>query len=472
MMEKKEFDVNKIVDEETKKLGFSEEDKKKFINALTGIDQDKLKEEIEKQKNILRECYNNLIEIYFEYLDWKKEHIIIAALWTIGTYFHENFPTYPYLFLNATKSSGKTRAINLITYMSKDGEVLNSLTEAVLFRTKGTLGIDEFESIERKGKESLRELLNTAYKRGAKVKRLKKVKEKGEEKQVVEEFDVYRPIIMANIYGIENILADRCIYMQIDRSYNESIINLLEIFKYEEKVKQIKTLLNKCSLVCVVAPVEMYKEWNEYIKKYYIYIHKYINNTNLHNNTTNPEFNLFFNKLKNLRILGRELELAFPLLLIASEISNEVFDETCLIIKELFAQKREDDILENRDISLFDFISQKNNEGVYESVNKLAIEFKEFLQTGEDWINSKWMGNALKRLGLIVKKRRLARGVEVILNIPKAQNRIRMFKEPEQKKEQCPICGLEVYPEDWNFLTQTCKLCSKESEDENESKSY
>jgi len=35
------------------------------------------------------------------------------------------------------KGSGKSRAMALITCLSKEGQMLNSLTEAVLFRTKG-----------------------------------------------------------------------------------------------------------------------------------------------------------------------------------------------------------------------------------------------------------------------------------------------------------------------------------------------
>jgi hypothetical protein len=41
-----------------------------------------------------------------------------------------------------------------------------------MFRTTGTLAIDEFEGIQRKGTEALKELLNSAYKKGSVVKRL------------------------------------------------------------------------------------------------------------------------------------------------------------------------------------------------------------------------------------------------------------------------------------------------------------
>jgi hypothetical protein len=38
------------------------------------------------------------------------------------------------------------------------------------------------------------------------------------------------------------------------------------------------------------------------------------------------------------------------------------------------------------------------------------------------------MGRALKRLNLIIDKRRIAKGIEVTLNIEKAEQKLSMFK--------------------------------------------
>ncbi|KKK86046.1 hypothetical protein LCGC14_2767140, partial [marine sediment metagenome] len=168
----------------------------------------KQKEDIKEK---LKEYYYTIKDFLKQYCDMKDEYYVIIPLWILGTYFQSHFPSYPYLYFNAMKSSGKTRTMGLIISLSKEGQMLNSLTEAVLFRTTGTLGIDEFEGVERKGKEGLRELLNSAYKKGVSVKRVKKIKSDKGEEQVIEEFDVYRPIVMANIWGMENVLEDRCI---------------------------------------------------------------------------------------------------------------------------------------------------------------------------------------------------------------------------------------------------------------------
>ena len=59
--------------------------------------------------------------------------------------------------------------VQKVCKLAKDGNVMASPTEAVLFRTNGTLGIDEFEGVANKDKSSIRELLNGAYKKGIKI---------------------------------------------------------------------------------------------------------------------------------------------------------------------------------------------------------------------------------------------------------------------------------------------------------------
>ena len=50
------------------------------------------------------------------------------------------------------------------------------------------------------------------------------------------------------------------------------------------------------------------------------------------------------------------------------------------------------------------------------------------MQSNEEWLNNIWMGRALQRLSLIKEKRRRNRGIEIRLNIKKAQDKIKMFK--------------------------------------------
>ena len=389
-------------------------------------------EEQEKYKEELLTAYLNINDVLKKYCDLKEEYYNIISLWIIGTYFHEFFPSFPYLYINATKGSGKTRLLKLVTFLSKDGELLNSLTEAVLFRSKGTLGIDEFEGISRKGNEALRELLNSAYKRGTRVKRMKKVKgEKGEE-QTVEVFDVYRPIAIANIWGMEEVLGDRCISLVLERSPKNEITNLIEMFEYENIVTETKLILqnlskkgtenkpNRCSLCRCSYYLELYKNWNNYV------IGNYTNSTNTTNTTNYTNYTHLFEKLKFSHISGRDLELSFPLLLVSNEIGE--IETTLSTLSKIVEERREEDVTENKDILLIDFVSQEKEGSGFDTIRSTLKNFKGFIQSDEDWINEKWLGRALKRLNLIVQKRRRSFGTEIILNITKAKEKIKIFK--------------------------------------------
>ena len=401
----------------TKKLSDKDFDK------LRAGDTD-LGKEYEENKERLLTAYKNIIDILKEYLDIEKSYYNLIALWIIGTYFHKNFPSYPYLYFNAMKGSGKTRTMNLITCLSKDGCIQNSMTEAVLFRTDGTLAIDEFEGINRKGTENLRELLNSAYKKGVKVKRMKQKKTEEGVEMVVEEFEVYRPIVLANISGMDEVVSDRCISLILEKSSNKKIINLIEIFSDDLIVKETLKLLDLVSFVSMSFTGERYREWNKFVKL------RTTNNTNNINNiynTNNTNNTIPFEIISSMDLNGRDLELSLPLCLIANEISGDLLKETTLTLKSIFSQKKQDDLTENYDVSLYDFVSQYDASG-WVSISRLCNDFRNFLDTSDEWINNKWLGRALKRLVLVKESKRLGNGRYVILNIDKSIEKIKMFK--------------------------------------------
>ena len=397
----------------------SEEDFKK----LNKTDYD-LEGEKDNAKNTLSDAYLNIIEILKKYVDIDKKYLPIISLWIIGTYFHKEFRSFPFLYFNAMKGSGKTRMLNLIITLAKDGEMLNSLTEAVLFRTSGTLAIDEFEGISRKGNENLKELLNSAYKRGTKVKRMRKKKTIEGEEQVVEEFDVYRPIILANIWGMDNVLGDRCISVVLEKSNNKRITRLIELFDEDIITTRTKELLQRESVVWCskMTLAEVYRNWNKYIIKEdttnYITTHTY-NYTKLH---------ALYKKIKESNIDGRVLELTMPLIIIANSLGGKIVDEVIEIIKSIIEERKVDDIYNNKDVAVLDYLSQEVPNTKFVSITDLTNKFKEFLGESEDWINSKFVGRALNRLRLILKKKRMNKGIYVMLDYLKAQDKMRMFK--------------------------------------------
>lgn len=381
------------------------------------------------------DCYRDIISVMNYYMDIPEESSKLISLWILGTYTHKEFNSYPFLFLNAMRGSGKSRMLNLISSLCKDGQVINNVTEAVLFRTAKdhTIIMDEIESIVKKDKQGFRELLNSAYKKGTTVKRMKKVKGKEGDEMKVEEFDLYTPVCMANISGMEEVLSDRCITIILEKSDNKGKTKLIEDFDDNEIIRRIKRTLeeNQCSLCNVVSQKNIKRGWNNYISdKYNNYIYTLYTYTTLTTLTTLDKDLELFNKIDSLDIDGRNLELFFPLLNIASLIDDMLIDEILSIAKDSVTQKKRYEAADSPDVSLYELISKKDPL-VWYPITDLLNDFKHYYTSDEgdrEWLNTKWLGRALRRLKLVVDDRRRAQGMQVLLDVSKSLEKSRMFK--------------------------------------------
>lgn len=56
---------------------------------------------INEVNELLEECYEGIKNVYRKYLDLNEDYYDIIPLWVIGSYFHESFESFPYLFFNA-----------------------------------------------------------------------------------------------------------------------------------------------------------------------------------------------------------------------------------------------------------------------------------------------------------------------------------------------------------------------------------
>lgn len=411
------------------------------------------------------ECYNEILAILREFLDADEKMYKFVATWIIGTYFHSQFKTFPLLFFNAMRGSGKTRTLHLVNVLSNggDGGVLNNVTESGVFRRpkhKITC-FDEMERIGDKDKNTLRELFNAAYKQGMKVMRMKKVVKDHQEEYRPEYFEPFYPIAMANIWGFEEVLSDRAVTFVLEKSVHPMKTRLVENFEDDERILQIKRTLEKFSVVVsLVSPQKhLYREWNNFIKKTFSYsfpLSTATTLTTLYTPTTQTtqttqqqevelgdgcyELNELFEKINSANIVARNFELMFPIILTASKISKEITDDIIQICQELVDAKKQDESNESLDVALIEFISLRNNhprEFVY--VSDLATKFKTYigdLGVDSNWMNVNWMGRALKRLNLYTDKKRIASGRMVLLNTAKAAEKMKMFQrgEPDDSK--------------------------------------
>lgn len=441
-----------MVSEEKEEI--KEEDFKVYESVL--VDKPE-KEQKDSLRMMLGRVYEEILDALKNYSDLKERDYEIIALWIIGTYFYRDFLTFPYLFLNATKGAGKSRTLRLICALAWNGQILGSITESVLFRVAGTgtLGLDEFEGIARKDNSGLREILNSGYKRGMKILRMKKKKTSNSEEYVTEDFEPYTPIVMANIWGMEEVLGDRCITSVLEKSDKSKYILKLEDYDNDLHIKNIKSQLNflkkenlvyKCSLC---SEKNIYTLWNNWVNEKYstLYTNTTLTTYNTYNTpnfdeneenvVTKTEIDSFFNKIVDTGINGRDLELFMSLFLIGKFIGNDVLDKMLKIASETTKEKRKEELMESKDVLLVEYIS--NQEMHFIKIKELIEGFRRFIEyNSEDeyynWCNSRWLGRALKRMGLIVDKRRMGEGYEVTLNIQKAKEKLTIFKNDTTKQ--------------------------------------
>jgi len=380
--------------------------------------------------------YHLLLRIIKDWVDMEEDYYHIIACWILGTYFIEHFISFPYIFINAVKRSGKTRLLKLCATLSKDGVYTANLTEAVLFRLPAakqcSLFIDEAERITGREKGALRLLLNSAYKKGMKIFRARKNPQN--ERYVIDEFEIFIPIALANIQGIDDVLEDRCITIILERSMKINVVGRPEFFEYDFKIKFFKYIISS-----VVSDVGV--GWGNLYNMNDIMFNDVLHtNTSYTDYTTNTN-NTTYTIIKALQnnIIGRDLELWYPLLLIKKTFRDKTFDDFIEIAKRMIKEKQTIDILEDRDTSILMFISNfiigksKDDFFPYTDIVKQFIESE-----GSDWLNSWKLGKILRRLKIVIEKRRMGKGVEIRLSFEKIKKKIQDLglDLPESKVEK------------------------------------
>jgi len=143
------------------------------------------------------------------YVTLAETSTLVIALWAVATYTWTGFDAFPYLVVtSATKRSGKTRLLELMSFVASNSRLVANISPAALYRTisadKPTLLIDEAEMFSS-AKSEFRSLLNTGYRRGQTVKR-----HDGD-------YETYCPKAFALIGDVHDTLRDRSIVIQMRR---------------------------------------------------------------------------------------------------------------------------------------------------------------------------------------------------------------------------------------------------------------
>jgi hypothetical protein len=360
----------------------------------------------------LKKVYEQVCGKLKFFIDFEdSRYYSFVSLWIIGTYFHQLFSAYPYLYINATKRSGKTKLLTTIGFMSFNPETFIAPSSASFYRIiqaeKCTLLIDEIEKLPKKEASDIRGIILSGYKKGFSVPRIEEVREsRGEKKFKTVKYDTYSPKAMANISGIEEVIADRCVSIILTRSLNKSILNR-DPRTYSVDFQPIRDSLFLCQMLL----------WEKIKKSYEMFGDLLSENAKISD----------FDSLKKLKenVSSRHWELWQPILAIANCINRNIVDEMVSLAIDMTKEKEEEEEVESFDTSLIRVLCGIVDKTDWYAVSHIAKE----LRIGEEFekITSEQVSRALSRLKLIYSRKEMNRRRNVLIKLEKLKECAKKF---------------------------------------------
>ncbi len=366
------------------------------------------------------EVFHSVFCAWDEFIELPSlKETVYQTLWAIGTYFAQLFLAYPYNYLGGVKQTGKTKSLMLHAAICFNAVLSGNISTAALYRiiqnTRGTLLLDESEklsgyhTIEEERARDLKNVLLSGYKKGTPVYRAEKGGGTGE-KIVVVPFNTYGPKAIDNIKGLGNILADRCKITMMRRTRGEqgkreidlNISRWAEIrdkiyrfyFAYWREIKDIyDNLSERCELVNMVSNRE--KElWGPIfaLAKFFDMNVSERSSVLCEGNecSVDKDIQVFKTTFTDtLRSLGKET------------LSEVVLD----LARENAEVKKTEEMTETGELILMQVLLTIIDKDAYYRVKKIRDAMAIHFDEPQEWLKTRWVGGALKRLGFLIKRR-------------------------------------------------------------------
>ena len=254
------------------------------------------------RKVTLKEMYLRILKknkFYMVYPDerWHK----FVALDILSTYFTEVFEAKGRTLPKGEKGSGKTKQSQLYQLLAFNPMMSADWTKSSIFRavesTKGTVIVDNFDEVPDEVKRDIM-IVYRVYKKG-----VKSVRTEGDRIKRPVGFDLYTSVILNNILGLDDVSEDRSNIIPLLRSKDRKIIN-----KHLKPDNPEWNEIRDDSFLCTL------QNW------------KAIQET--------------YEKLKENKLIGRELEIVEPILTLAKTIDKKLFKELLEFELEKIEQKK------------------------------------------------------------------------------------------------------------------------------------
>lgn len=205
----------------------------------------------------------DILELYKQlgkYMIMDETDRKLCFLWVLGTNHHQLSTHYPYIFINAPKSSGKSKLTKIMTWSAYNGYLSTNISSAGIYNLiteeSATIGFDESELLsDRERSGDINNILLSGFETGNTVIRVPKT-EDGVNK--LKEYRTYSPKILSNIMGLsDDALESRCIPINLSRSNNKKKSNI-----YPRKDDIVFTNIRLNSLRWV------YDNWDSIVREY------------------------------------------------------------------------------------------------------------------------------------------------------------------------------------------------------------
>lgn len=194
-----------------------------------------------------------IVEGYLRRFYYAKNEDIykVLALYIFTTYYYELFGEMPYLLLNGEKGSGKSTLDTALQLFCFNAKLAVNISESSLFRLcsiqGGTIILDEMESLTSRNKavdSTMGPILKSGYSKTGSVYRTNM------DTGGIDAYSVYGPKIISNIFGVEDVIGDRCIEISTYRVDLSNLnINLEDPKRYAaERLGEIREITSKCCI--------------------------------------------------------------------------------------------------------------------------------------------------------------------------------------------------------------------------------
>jgi hypothetical protein len=421
------------------------------------------------QEVSFKSVFDRIKKEYEYYMDFSDDRMYdFCALWVIGSYFHPFFNSYPYVFWNATKSSGKTKVLTLTEMMAFNAINATSITASSLFRliqgNRCTILMDEAEKgPNERERTDIRSMLLSGYKRAGKVYRAEEGRRKGTKYYKVSQYEIYGPKMMANIAGVEDVLESRCIYFSLQRTMNvekgNREINEQDLKWWDIRNELYLLLMSSynnvldiyCNLNIPDSLNELSVDSEDTVTITYPKTTLYVTPLvpSQHTQTTQ---NTTISKSIYRLLSNRDMELWKSILCLAKMIDETLYLEMLNFAIEKSKEKKIDELSDIWDLNVLYALLELAETDGYIFTKDILAKCKELDESMEK-TTTQWIGRTIKKFGFTDKKRE-GRGIKIGIvrdKLLEVCNRYGVeVKEAEKTDEEPKSEGESAKPEEFS----------------------